>query len=46
MIFNVEIGNEALYACTVIINQRLDHRNCRVDQSFDNCICRKRIDDT
>lgn len=44
MIFNVEIGNEALYACTVIINQRLDHRICRVDQSFDNC--RKRIDDT
>lgn len=45
MIFNVEIGNEAPYACTVIINQR-DHCICRVDQSFDNCICRKRIDDT
>lgn len=46
MIFNVEIGNEAPYACTVIINQRLDHCIYRVDQSFDNCICRKRIDDT
>lgn len=46
MIFNVEIGNEAPYACTVIINQRLDHCICRVDQSFDNRICRKRIDDT
>lgn len=44
MIFNVEIGNEAPYACTVIINQRLDLCIGRVDQSFD--ICRKRIDDT